>query len=155
MKTLGIFFATAMVWMVGATAAEAAGDGGYHPHHVAVFVGGTDSAHEGSGVSLGIDYEYRWHQNFGVGVLAEYADLNHAAWIVGVPLFVHPYRGLKLLVMPGVEFTNNHSNFLTRVGVGYDFHIGDWSITPSANVDFVAGANNLVFGLGVMDQSPM
>ena len=144
MNTLKALLFTAFLILLFPTSSLAAGS---HPNHIAVFLGGTDSETAGSGFTIGVDYEYRFHKNFGIGVMGEYADLDHAAWIVGVPFVLHPWQGLRLTVMPGVEFTDGHSNYLTRVGVGYDFHVGDWSLTPTVNVDFVDGHQNLIFGI--------
>ena len=65
----------------------------------------------------------------------------------GVPFVLHPYEGLKLVVMPGVEITDDHDEFLFRLGVGYDIAAGDWVVTPALNVDFVDNEENLVFGV--------
>ena len=129
--------------------AIAAGNYETHPHHVAVFIGGSDTEVDGSGFTIGLDYEYRLSKLFGVGAMVEYADIDHSAWIIGVPFVLHPWKGLRLQAMPGVEFIDDHSNFLFRAGIGYDIPVGDWSLTPSFNVDFVSGHENLIFGVAI------
>jgi hypothetical protein len=141
--------------LAGTSGALAAGGGdgshggGHGKNHIALFVGATDAYHNGTGVSLGLEYEYRLHNLLGAGLLVEYSDLDHNAWVLGVPFVLHPYKGLRLLVMPGVEFSHGHSNYLTRVGIGYDIPVGDWIMTPAFNVDFVNHHENLVFGVAI------
>jgi hypothetical protein len=125
-----------------ATAEESHG----HKHDASVFVGGTHTDHD-DGFTIGLEYEFRFHQKIGVGVSGEYASLAHDTWVVGMGFVLHPYRGLKFVAMPGAEITNEHEEFLFRLGIGYDIPAGDWAISPRFNVDFVDGEENLVFGI--------
>jgi hypothetical protein len=120
-----------------------------HNHHIALFVGNTHHEDDDS-ISIGLDYEYRLHEIFGVGALAEYTAGDFDSWILGIPLFIHPYKGLQLLVAPGVEFKDSESEFLLRTGVGYQLDIGEgWSITPQYNADFIKDEVAHVYGLSI------
>lgn len=138
-----VVIATLHTSLVGLAIAE---EGHGHKHHASVFVGGTHTDHD-DGFTVGLEYEYRMQPEFGIGVLGEYANLDHDVWIVGLPFVFHPYQGLRLLAMPGVELTSDHEEFLVRLGVGYDIPAGDWVITPGFNVDFVDHEENLIFGI--------
>lgn len=120
----------------------------HHQHHVSLFLGGTHTDHD-DGFTGGLEYEYLLNNNFGIGVLGEYTHLDHDTWIVGIPLILHPYGGLRFVAMPGVEITDDHDEFLFRLGVGYDIPAGDWIITPAFNIDFVDNEENLVFGISL------
>ncbi len=77
-----------------------------HPHHAGIFLGGTtdtDIAFEFN-FTLGIDYEYRFIHttpNVGVGVIGEIVMAEHTEYIAALPLFVHPWQGLKVYFAPG------------------------------------------------------
>ena len=53
--------------------------------------------------AAGLAYEYRLDSLFGVGGFVEHAGQAEDVWTFGVPLFVHPYQGVRLLLAPGLE----------------------------------------------------
>jgi hypothetical protein len=144
-----IFIASALVLLMTSAASVASGDDHFHKNHIALFLGGTVTDHGDSGFTIAGEYRRRVGSNIAIGVLGEFADLDHRAWIMGIPLVLFPYRGLVLLVMPGVEFADHHSNYLTRVGIGYEIPLGKFSLTPMVNVDFVDGDQHFVFGITI------
>ena len=80
----------------------------------------------------------------------EYAGGDFKEWVLAVPFFLHPYKGWRFLVAPGVAIPNNDHDdeFLFRVGAAYEFEIGEkWAITPEFNLDFVDNSEVLVYGL--------
>ena len=120
-----------------------------HRHGLELFLGNSHLGGE-DGFSVGLTYEYRLSDMFGIGGFAEYAGADFREWVFGLPLFLHPYKGLRFLVAPGidVETEEGDSEFLLRLGVAYEFEIHEkWSITPEFNVDFVDGDQVLVYGL--------
>jgi hypothetical protein len=65
-----------------------------------------------------------------------------------VPLFIHPYKGLRFQVAPGLEHRQGEDELLLRTGVGYEFSLSDrWMMMPELAIDFVDGDESLVFGL--------
>lgn len=119
---------------------------------LSMFVGNTQDSSE-NGLSVSLEYEYRWTRKFGVGALAEYAGGDFDSWVVAIPFFIHPHAGWFVRLAPGIELEreDNENNFLFRVGVGYDFEITPhWSLAPEFNVDFVdSGEDKLVYGLSL------
>ena len=111
-----------------------------------LFLGNTHDEGEDA-FSVGVTYEYRFRKLIGLGALWEYADGDFDKWIAGVPFFLHPYKGLRFEVAPGVEHAESDNEFLVRLGVGYEFEIGRWSITPEFNMDFVDGEESIVYGI--------
>ena len=119
--------------------------------HVAVFAGNTQL--EGhSAFTFGADFEYRLpflNDRIGVGALAEAVLGDHTATIVGGVFYVHPVGNFKVLFAPSAEFTEGHREFLFRSGVGYDFYVGQVSVTPAASLDFIGGHVAQVYGVAL------
>ena len=114
---------------------------------VAIFLGGSHHKDE-NGFSVGLDFEHRLSTIFGVGGLVEYTAGDFDSWVVAAPLFVHPYKGFRLILAPGFENKEGDNNFLFRTGLAYQFEIGNkWSISPEYNADFVNGETVHVYGI--------
>lgn len=142
----------------------------FHRHHVSVSLGVTDGEVEVEGhaevgvesagetavvedelaFTMGLDYEYRLSRRWGIGALIDYAGGDLRSWVAGVPLFLHPGGGWKLVVAPGYEDKEGEDReFLVRVGAGYDFEVGGFSVLPSVQVDFVGDEETPVYGLNI------
>lgn len=138
------------VYFAFSSIALAAGD-----NHVALFVGNTQS----DGYTLatvGVDYERKLNDQFGVGVFAEsLSDSSHSAVIVGIPFFYHPtfLEHSKLIAAVAVEeltvAEKTKQKSLVRVGGGYDFYIQAISISPTLFLDFVGGKTATVYGVAI------
>jgi hypothetical protein len=117
----------------------------FHANTIGLFIGVTDEGRE-EAAALGIEYERRINDSFGVGVLAEYASGDLDFWVFAVPFGYHngPW---KLYAAPGVEDGDAGSEFLVRVGAEYAFEIGEFEIAPQFNLDFVDGEEVWVAGL--------
>ena len=132
---------------------------------------------EATDFSLGLDYEFRFSDSFGAGIFGEHIFNSHSPWLAGAGLFYHPAGGLKFFAAAGLEYVpaneehdtehikveipgktdkllaseeetgEAHSEFLIRLGLGYDFHVRQYYITPTFNVDIVAGHVSLVYGI--------
>jgi len=135
--------------MVQASEAESvAGDHGFHEpfHTLGVFIGDTTGDRRAEeGVTLGLEYEYRATEMFGVGFIAE-----HVAGDFDTNVFVLPaafHRGSwKLYAGPGLE-RGEEDKFLLRVGIEYGFHFGKYEVSPQLDLDFVGGERLFVFGV--------
>ncbi len=118
-------------------------------HHVAVFVGGgverRDNHKDESGYAVGMEYEYRFTQLWGIGSVIERigGDQLRDTTIV-VPVSLHPGGHWRLFAGPGFEFTSKKDKFLIRTGVGYEFPLGGhWSIAPEIMVDFIESGDRI------------
>jgi len=97
---------------------------------------------------MGTKYEYHFSETNGVGGLIEYSSGELDSWVIAVPLFIHPYKGLRLLGAIGFDERNNDTEFLFRAGIGYKFKINDkWNIIPEFNYDFVEGDEKYGYGV--------
>jgi len=127
---------------------------GHHHKNVVEFFGGNtyEDAHHGSenGFTVGFTYERRLSALWGVGGSYEYAAGDFDKWSIGVPLLVHPYKGWRFELAPGLEHKKSEDEFLLRIGAGYEFMLSDrWMLIPEIAVDFVDGEEAIVYGLAV------
>jgi hypothetical protein len=117
-------------------------------NELALFLGGARSGDE-NGFSVGLDYERRLNRRFGIGGVAESTGGDFRDGIVGIPLCWHPWKELKLLAAPGVEFapSERSDEFLVRFGGEYGFDIGKgFEIAPSLYFDFTREERTVVLG---------
>ena len=127
-------------------------DAEHHHKNVAeFFVGNThEDTHHGSenGFTVGLTYERRLSSLWGVGGVYEYAAGDFDKWSISVPLFIHPYKGWRFELAPGVEHKKSKDEFLLRIGAAYEFMLSDrWMLIPEIAVDVVDGDEAIVYGL--------
>ena len=132
--------------------AEETGHSKLPHHHVAVFAGGgveIESSHsDRAGFALGLIYEYRFHEHWGIGAsvdaLGQNTSRNSA---MAFSVSYHPTDRWRLFAGPGVEFTDHGSEFLVRMGVGYEIPLtGHWTLAPELAADFIEGGTILLIG---------
>ena len=123
----------------------------YHLNMLEVFLGNTyeDSEHEDdNGFTVGLTYERRLSDLLGIGGFYEYAADDFDKWSIGAPLFIHPHKGWRFALAPGLEHRHGDNEFLFRTGVAYEFKLSErWVMIPEFNVDFVDGEEAFVFGI--------
>lgn len=124
-----------------------AGEGSHgHHHHAAVFLGAT--VHDAHAYpTVGLDYEFLFHEKAGVVALAELILHDPLAQIAGAGLAFHPIAPLKVAALGGMEFADGHSLFLVRGNLEYAFHAGSMGIAPSVSVDYMD--SEVLYVLGV------
>jgi len=118
----------------------------FHPNLLALFVGVTSEERNDSGLTLGIEYERRVNESFGVGLLAEYSFGDLDFWVYAVPFAYHTGRW-KFYIAPGVEDGDHGRESLVRIGGEYAYKVGAWEISPQLDVDFVGGEQVAVLGV--------
>lgn len=122
-------------------------------HEIGIFAGDTRT-NQTSALTLGADYEYRWNATAGIGLLFEYVhgDRHHREYIFGLPLYAHPYGGLRLCFAPLYVSEDENGNTVARgavrVGVAYAIEAGSFNFTPQFNFDFIGETVHSVYGLG-------
>jgi hypothetical protein len=127
----------------------------YHRHHAAAFLGGATRLwgqdHQESGMTVGVEYEYRFHRNWGVeGVLeGVFLHEHHRDLAFAAPLTWHPVGGLKLTAGPGFEDDGKHVLFMFRVSAGYAFELEGITIGPEVAMDFADGSKTIVYGFSI------
>ncbi len=120
------------------------------PHHtLGVFLGDTTETRRNQGFTLGLEYEYRLSETFGVGAIVEHVGGDFDTNVAVLPLAYH--RGpWKLYAGPGIEDSEEAGGeFLVRVGLEYGFHVGNYELSPQIDVDFVDNEHLFIFGITV------
>ena len=134
----------------------------HHKHHIAVFNGAASNfTHHYTHYSIGLDYEYRFGNFLGAGIIGEYVAIEKGEFVGGLPVFMHFTRELKLVVAPLIINREEHHNHdhhdeetsrvtdsAFRLGASYSFHLGKFALSPSVNYD-VGESNSLVYGLNI------
>ena len=121
----------------------------YHAHHLAV-VGGFARHHGHDANFLGLEYEYRLNDKWGIGGYYEQTFNGFDLEALGVIGTYHPGRGWKVMGGIGGEgkLDNDETKLLLRFSVGYNFHVGETTITPIVAVDWIEDNSTATY-LGV------
>jgi hypothetical protein len=117
-----------------------------HPNMLAFFVGVSAEGRRENGLALGVEYERRLNESFGVGVLAEHTFGDLDIWVYAVPFAYHTGRW-KFYIAPGIEDGDHGNESLVRLGGEYGYEVGAWEISPQFDVDFIDGDQVLVLGV--------
>ena len=119
----------------------------YHKNIIGLFTGITHKNRGTNEFAVGLEYERRFTEHFGVGAVAEYTGGDADVWIYAVPFAWHTGHW-KFYLAPGVEDGHHGSEELVRIGGEYAFHLsGGWEIAPQVNVDIVDSEEVWVFGV--------
>lgn len=131
-----------------------------HHNHIALFIGGTSFFQESENhFSLGLDYVYRpdVEKPWAFSIFGEAIFAEHTEFLVGIPFYYKVLGDWWFRAGPGIELaqeeseetheSETHIKFLFRVGTGYPFHIGDFTITPSLDYDFIRNHDAIVWGI--------
>jgi hypothetical protein len=113
---------------------------------IELFGGATFNDSETNG-SIGLSYERRVTEKFGIGGLVEYT--NGREWIYAVPFSWRITEPWKVLVAPGWEHEEGENTYLTRLGTSYEFEVGEMTLAPEINFDFVDGDTAVVAGISL------
>ena len=137
--------------------AEGEAEGGEeheHRNEIAVFIGSTegeveDGEKEDRDFTLGVDYERRLSPLIGMGGLFDWVVEGRREYLIGIPVFFHPYKGAKFIVAPCAqrEREADEFNYVTRLGLGWDFEVGRTVIAPEIFYDLSEGDDFVVFGV--------
>ncbi|MEO1129070.1 MAG: hypothetical protein AAFX05_05090 [Planctomycetota bacterium] len=125
----------------------------HHEEHwrnrFAVFIGATTKSGN-THLTIGAEYERRLSDLIGIGVVAE-GSPGGREFVAAVPVFFHPVHELVLSVGPGFAVEDGHAHFLIRLGIGWEFEVGDSiSLAPTVSYDLVEGTGDAVaYGLTV------
>jgi len=127
-----------MLQLMRPVTVEAADDHDWHKHHIAGLAGATLKSSK-TQPFIGLEYEYRFSERFGIGAYYEEVLDNIDLQAFGLLLTYHPDNHWKIFGGPAVErkIDDTKNKLLVKFAVGYDFHVGHWSHGPVIAVDFV------------------
>jgi hypothetical protein len=135
----------------GALAAEVPAAEEARPHHLSVVLAGTRVPEaEETGFTLGLDYEYRLSKRIGLGFVVERAFAEIDSTTLLAVADIHLVRGLAVQAGPGVEFVDDESLFVFRLGMLYEFELGEaFTLSPQLHYDVSAGEDAIVFAVAI------
>ena len=121
-----------------------------HKHHIDVFVGSTHETNvnernydkNNQGFALGLGYQYHLNESWGLG--AEIEVVGHKDTVrellIVVPVTYHLNHEWNVFAGPGYEDGGHHGAYLARVGIAYDYELGnDFNLEPKFMADFIEG----------------
>jgi hypothetical protein len=130
---------------------HAASEEAIERRNVFTFFGG--STHDGAeqGVTIGVQYEYRFTKLFGFGGFGEYLGGDFDTWSIGTPVYFHPYAGWIIRGAPAVEFEDSDSKFAFQFGAGYEFLLSEkWGFAPEIKLIYSEGGTiKMFYGVSV------
>lgn len=136
-----------------------------HKHHIGVFNGATtNTSHNITSYTIGGDYEFRFNKKIGLTALGEYVGGDANEIVLGIGAMYHLPVGIKFTLAPMVIVTKeDHSEvhqtlasesedrertFAIRIGVAYDFYLGDFTVGPVFNAD-LGDASAFNYGIAI------
>ena len=103
-------------------------------------------------IEVGAEYEHRLNTFLGLGGQANYLFSSPGIGLLGAPeVFVHPIAtDWFLSAAPLFQIgTGAGLSAGARLGTRIPITLGIFSLIPTATVDFIGGAHNVILGLGV------
>ena len=142
-----VLFATILIFPIPAYAQE---EGGAGDMHLGLFLGGGkeegESGEKHSAKALGLIFEYRLTELWGIGAAVERLDVHEEAnHVVVVPVSYRFGGSFKAFAGPGYEFKahGDEDKWILRLGLNYGFEINEkWGIAPEVVYDILEGHGN-------------
>ena len=124
----------------------------YDTHQIATFIHVLDNSE--TETVINIEYEFKFDQNWGAGVIYEDVnDTNNGTSSTIGSVYFYPSAGWRFGLGAGNEKPagfKSQPETLYRIGVAYQFNVGNIGIAPSFNVDKVDGEIANVYGVAVV-----
>ena len=124
-------------------------------HFPGVFLGATTIDSE-TDFSWGLEYEYKFADKWGAGVVYEETDDAHDNAGVEVKLaslYFHPINHLRLGLGAGEEKVKGHHGHeedLVRISASWEIPVSSFEIAPTLAYDFVDGNTSVVTGIAII-----
>ena len=152
-KWIVIIVLTAMFgsWSMFSLGSETSADSA---HVLGLFFGRTKGPYDTEN-TWGLEYEYKFDNQLGAGIVVEETSDGHHGDGVQVYIASFYYHADNWRFGLGfgkekVDSMPSHSESLKRLSISYDFHLGSFGLAPTFTFDRVAGENIKVWGLTLM-----
>lgn len=121
--------------------------------HTSLFVGTTviteGELQDTGAPTLGVDLEYQFTRRFGLGTVVERAFGSIDSTTALAVADIHIGDRFVLQVGPGVEWIDDESYAVGRIGVFYEIEFDGFIIAPAINYDISEGEDSLVLGANI------
>jgi hypothetical protein len=124
------------------------GEEGHSKNTLGLFVGVTHE-HGHDLATLGVEYAYRFHENWSVGGVVERADREKNSTLVLAFVHYWPYKQWFIGAGAGRKDPGDERQTTFRATLGYEFEFnGGWVLVPQFNVDAIdQEENEQVYGI--------
>lgn len=126
----------------------------HKPNHLSAVIAGTFVDGE-EAETIGLDYEYRVNETWGVGGVVEHAFHPIQSTTILLTADIHIWRGLAIQTGPGIELENgdeeegDSESFVYRVGMLYEFEISDFTLAPQFHLDFAEEHTSVITAIAI------
>jgi len=120
-------------------------------YHLSVFSGYTVDYANRNGYKIGVEYEYRLSDRFGIGGTFDYTGADFQVYAFSIGATAYPFN-FPLVFGAGVGAKSVDSKWknFTRTLMVYDFHLNKLSIGPMVMYDFFPAEKDIMtYGLTV------
>lgn len=128
------------------------GSGAELPQNRVGLFGGVTGLSDGTtSMSLGLEYERRFSQLWGLGAVLEFTPALEERTVTAPQVFLHPWRSIFVNAALGLVFDDGRGHPMLRIGAGWEQDLGGgWSLAPQFDLDLVDDADNaLVLGVAL------
>ena len=125
------------------------GEHSWHPNHLSLFAGYTTDLDKKDGYKIGIEYERRLSDHFGLGVTFDFTGKDFEIYALSVGATAYPFKDLPMVLGAGVgaKFYSKQTKPFIRTLIAYDFHVNSISISPTIFYDIYERENLLSPGI--------
>jgi hypothetical protein len=122
-------------------------------HLPGIFLGATHLDGE-TDFTYALEYEYKFTEQFGAGLIYEKTDGYHHSdgmTILLAALYYHPTPAFRFGIGYGEEEVGGHYSHtaeLFRISASYEYHFEHFSMAPTLAIDFVDDKEAIVVGIG-------
>jgi len=143
-----LIFALFMSFVQKAIAQETAKKGKHHEnhYHLSVFAGFTSDYKGRNGYKLGLEYEWRISDPFGIGGTFDFTGADFKIFSFSVGTSIYPFKKTPLIFGLAVGAKNDHNKWkpFFRTLAAYDFHIKNISLGPMVMWDIYEGEKDII-----------
>lgn len=118
-------------------------------YHFSGFAGFTSNYKGQNGYKLGLEYEHRLSNYFGIGGTFDFTGADFQIFGLSAGVSTYPFKFPLVLAFGfGGKYSDSHWKYFTRGLATYDFHLNEFSLGPMVMYDAFPGEKD-IFTIGV------